>query len=68
MAEATLKNGLNLDHVSPLTAVSPQAKYTDRSTTAVGEGTADFLGVEGVSWSAHRIPTADNRGFLDQIV
>jgi hypothetical protein len=32
----------------------------------VGEVSANLLRVEGVAWSAQRIPTADNLGFLDR--
>jgi hypothetical protein len=32
----------------------------------VGEVSANFLWVEGVVWSAQRIPTAVNLGFLDR--
>jgi hypothetical protein len=32
----------------------------------VGEASANFLRVEGVAWSAQRIPTAVNLGFLDR--
>jgi hypothetical protein len=32
----------------------------------VGEVSANFLRVEGVAWSAQRIPTAINLGFLDR--
>jgi hypothetical protein len=31
----------------------------------VGEVSAKFLPIEGVAWSAHRIPTAVSLGFLD---
>jgi hypothetical protein len=32
----------------------------------VGEFSANFLRIEGVAWSAQRIPTAVNLGFLDR--
>jgi hypothetical protein len=32
----------------------------------VGEVSANFLRIEGVAWSAQRIPTAVNLGFLDR--
>jgi hypothetical protein len=31
----------------------------------IGEVSANFLHIEGVAWSAQRIPTAVNLGFLD---
>jgi hypothetical protein len=37
---------------------SPQGNYTDRAT-------CQALRVEGAAWSAQRIPTAVNLGFLD---
>jgi hypothetical protein len=40
-----------------LHGLSPQANYTDRATTAVGE-VVPTLRLEGVAWSAQRIPTA----------
>jgi hypothetical protein len=42
-------------------AFSLKANYTNR---AVGEVTANFCGERGVAWSAQRIPTASNLGFL----
>jgi hypothetical protein len=33
----------------------------------VGEVSANFLRIEGVAWSAQRMPTAVNLGFLDQL-
>jgi hypothetical protein len=48
-----------------LRGLSPQANYTDRATAAVGEE-CRLLRVEGVTWSAQRIPTAVNLGFLDR--
>jgi hypothetical protein len=32
----------------------------------VGEVSANFLGIEGVAWSAQRFPMVVNLGFLDQ--
>jgi hypothetical protein len=40
-------------------ACSPQANYTDRATAA-------FRRIQGVTWSAQRIPTSVNLGFLDR--
>jgi hypothetical protein len=37
---------------------------TDRPPL-VGEVSANFLRIEGVAWSAQRIPTAVNLGFID---
>jgi hypothetical protein len=47
-----------------LCGFSLQANYTDRAT-AVCRRSANFS-VEGVAWSAQRIPTAINFGFLDR--
>jgi hypothetical protein len=35
---------------------SPQANYSDRATASVGEVSANFFRIEGVTWSAQRIP------------
>jgi hypothetical protein len=43
---------------------SPQANYTDRATAACRRSQCQLLRVEGVAWSAQRIPTAVNLGFL----
>jgi hypothetical protein len=44
--------------------LSLQANYTDRATAACRRSLQP-LRVEGVAWSAQRIPTAVNFGFLD---
>jgi hypothetical protein len=44
-------------------AFSLQENYTDWVTAS--EVSADFYGQGGVAWSAQRIPTAANLGFLD---
>jgi hypothetical protein len=54
-----------LRNIYTLRGLSPQANYTDRATAAVGEVVPTFV-VEGVTWSAQRIPTAVNLGFLDR--
>jgi hypothetical protein len=46
-------------------AFRPQANYTDRSTAACRRSYCQLLRIEGVTWSAQRIPTAVNLGFLD---
>jgi hypothetical protein len=43
----------------------PQAKYNDRATAAVDEVSANFCGY-GVAWSAQRIFTAVNLGFINR--
>jgi hypothetical protein len=45
---------------------SPQENYTDRATAACRRSSFQPLRVEGVAWSAQRIPTAINLGFLDR--
>jgi hypothetical protein len=47
-------------------AFSPQANYTDRATAACRWSLCQLLRIEGVAWSAQRIPTAVNIGFLDR--
>jgi hypothetical protein len=48
-----------------LRGLSPQMNYTDWSTAACRRSKCLILRVEGVAWSAQRIPTAVNLGFLD---
>jgi hypothetical protein len=38
-------------------AFSPQANYTDRATAACRQIQCQLLRIEGVAWSAQRIPT-----------
>jgi hypothetical protein len=38
--------------------MSLRANYTNRATAVVGKVSANILGIEGVTWSASRIPTA----------
>jgi hypothetical protein len=45
---------------------SPQANYTYRATASCRRSKCQSLRVEGVAWSAQRIPTAVNLGFLDR--
>jgi hypothetical protein len=40
--------------------------YTDRATAACWRSWCQLLRIEGVAWSAQRIPTVVNLGFLDQ--
>jgi hypothetical protein len=47
-------------------AVSPFANYTDRATAACRRSYCQLLRIEGVAWSAQRIPTAVNIGFQDR--
>jgi hypothetical protein len=42
---------------------SPQANYTDRATAACRRSQCQLLRIEGVMWSAQRIPTAVNSVF-----
>jgi hypothetical protein len=48
-----------------LRGLSPQANYTDPATAACRRS-RQLLWVEGVAWSAQRILTAVNLGFLDR--
>jgi hypothetical protein len=47
-------------------AFSPQANYTDRATATRQQSKFQLLRIEGVEWSAQRIPTAVDFGFLDR--
>jgi hypothetical protein len=49
-----------------LRGLSPQANCADRATVACRRSKCQFLRVEGVAWSAQRILTAVNLGFLDR--
>jgi hypothetical protein len=55
-------NKLKLNSV----AFSPQANYTDQATAACRRSWCQLLRIEGVAWSAQRIPKAVKLGFLDQ--
>jgi hypothetical protein len=44
----------------------PQANYTGRATAAYRRSYCQHLRLEGVAWSARRIPMAANLGFLDR--
>jgi hypothetical protein len=46
-------------------AFSPQANYTERPPL-VDEVCANFLRLDGIAWSAQRIPTAVKLGFQDR--
>jgi hypothetical protein len=46
-------------------AFTPQADYTDREKPFVGEVSANVCRYRGVAWSAQRVTTAINLGFLD---
>jgi hypothetical protein len=43
---------------------SPQANYTDRATAACRRSYCQLLRIEGVAWSAQRIPPVVNSVFL----
>jgi hypothetical protein len=49
-------------------AFSPQANYTGRATAACRRSQCKLLRIAGVAWSAQRIPTTVNLGFLDRKV
>jgi hypothetical protein len=49
-----------------LRGLIPQANYTDRATAAFRRSWRQLLRVEGVAWSAQRIPTTVNLDFLDR--
>jgi hypothetical protein len=50
-----------------LRGLSPQANYIDRATAACRRSYYQLLRVEGVVWSAQRIPKAVNLDFLDRL-
>jgi hypothetical protein len=57
----------NLEHadITPWPLARKQTIPTERSPL-VGEVGANSLRIEGVTWSAQRIPTVVNLGFLDR--
>jgi hypothetical protein len=40
--------------------------YADRATAACWRSNANFLRIDGIAWSAQRIPTVVNLRFLDR--
>ena len=48
-----------------LRGLSPRANYTDRAAAARRQSYCQLLRVEGVAWSAQRVPTAVKLCFLD---
>jgi hypothetical protein len=62
MAVATLRASLN--KTNSVALVRKRTVPTERPPP-VGEVSANYLRIEGVAWSAQRIPTAVNLGFLD---
>jgi hypothetical protein len=50
-----------------LCGFSPQASYTNRATAACRRSCCQLLRMEGVAWSAQRIPTVVNLDFLDSL-
>jgi hypothetical protein len=48
-----------------LRGFSLQTNYTGRATAACRRSCCQLLRIEGVAWSAQRIPTAVNLGLLD---
>jgi hypothetical protein len=55
----------NIKKLNSVALVRKRAIPTERPSL-VGEVSANFLRIEGVAWSAQRIPTAVNLGFLDR--
>jgi hypothetical protein len=48
-----------------LRGLSPRANYTGQATEACRRSYCQLLWIEGVAWSARRIPHGRNLGFLD---
>jgi hypothetical protein len=55
----------NRNEYLKLPGLSPQANYTDRATAACLRSYYHLLRIEGVTWSAQRIPYGRNLDFLD---
>jgi hypothetical protein len=65
---ATMKRSVIWDMMlckPKLRGFSPQGNYTDRATAACRRSSCQLFRIEGVAWSAQRIPTAVNLEFLD---
>jgi hypothetical protein len=60
------KSGVEIRLYNKLRGFSPQANYTNRVTAACRPSWCQLFRIEGVAWSAQRIPTAVNLGFLDR--
>jgi hypothetical protein len=56
------------NHIGELNSVALVRERTipTERPSPVGEVSANFLGIEGVAWSAQRIPMVVNLGFLDR--
>jgi hypothetical protein len=63
ITQKSITYGLKLN---PVALVHERTIPTERPPL-VGEVSANFLRIEGVAWSAQRIPTVINLGFLDRI-
>jgi hypothetical protein len=53
-------------NIKKLRGFGPLANYADRATAACWRSSANFLRIEGVAWSAQRIPPVVRLGFLDR--
>jgi hypothetical protein len=70
-SEASHHSGYNPENhliktQNKLRDISPQTNYTDRATVACLRSLVPNLRIEGVAWSAQRIPTVVNFRFLDR--
>jgi hypothetical protein len=63
--EISVKDNFNLKKLNSVALVRKLTIPTERPPL-VGEVSANPLRVEGVTWSAQRIPTAVHLGFLDR--
>ena len=52
--------------IKKLRGLSPRANSTDRAAAAGRRSQCQLLRIEGVTWSAQRVPTAVNLCFLDR--
>jgi hypothetical protein len=57
---------MKLTYLLNSAAFSPQADSTDRATAACPRSYCQLLRIDGVAWSAQRIPTGVTLGFLDR--
>jgi hypothetical protein len=61
-----LKHNYRINRGIKKSSFGPLANYTDRATAACWRSSANFLRIEGVAWSAQRIPPVVSLGFLDR--
>jgi hypothetical protein len=65
MSGVQISNYWHYECIRKFRGFSPPANYTNRATAACRRSECQRYWIEGVAWSAQRIPTPVNFGFLD---